>query len=160
MVARRQNGFTLIEMLVVLAIISVMSGALSVFLQNSRDDVARVERVDRWQDQARSTFSRLAADIRGSGFVIWEEDALTVHPNGGAVVYRVDQVGDDSVLTREENGQATVMATDVAHLEVETSPTIVRVRLEFYTWVGDYRARASHAVAVAISPRPGQGETP
>ena len=160
MVKRRLRGFTLLEMLIVLAIISVMSGALSVLLQNTRDDVARVERVDRWQDQARSAFNRLTADIRGGGFVLWEEDVLTVHPNGGTVVYRVDQMGDDSVLIRDEDGRSTVMATDVAGLEVESSPTLVRVKLEFFTWVGDYRARASHAVAVAVSPRPGPEETP
>lgn len=156
MVEPRRHGFTLIEMVIVIAIVSIMSGALSVFLQNNSDDIARVERIDRWQDQARSALNRMSADIRGSEFALWQESALTLQPNGSAVIYRVEQDGDTPVLIREVNGRSTVMATDVASFEVETAPTLVRVRLGFFTWIGDYKADASHAIAVAVSPRPAE----
>jgi len=154
MVERRQYGFTLLEMVIVLAIISIMSGALCVFLQNGRDDIARVERIDRWQDQARSALNRMSADIRGSDTASWQDGVLTLQPNGNSVVYRV---GDDAALVREENGRVIVMATDVGDFEVEDTTTLVRVRLGFFTWIGDYRADATHAIAVAVSPRRAEG---
>lgn len=160
MVRRIQRGFTLVEMLCVLIIVTVMSGTLAVYLQNRRDLVGHVERIDRWQDQARASLNRIATDVRESGVVEWDGADLTLRPRGETVTYRVTESDGTMVLTRNVAGWSTVMATDVAQLEVENERSLVTVRLDFFTWIGDYRARASHGTAIAVPLHASRAEAP
>lgn len=153
---RRRPGFTLAELVVVMAVGSILAGGIAALLSTQRGQLASLDRPDRWQDQARGALTQLRLDARRAVSVGWGPEGLIAEtPEGSVLTYGL--VDGDLFVRQSERGRV-VLARDVADFSGDLEDGLLRVRLRFSAQIGDFEADAEHATAVWLRPR--QGATP
>ncbi len=153
----RRRGFTLMELVVCLIIGVVLMAALTAILQHKRDYVRQNDSLLLWSGQARATFNTMSRDVREADDVEIGRGVMELAPpgDGGApIVYRLEDAPSGAhqgrLLVREQDGQRSVLATEVAHLTFERRPGRIDIVLEFSAHYGSFDSVAVHETSVAL----------
>lgn len=158
-IVKARHGFTLLELTLTIFIASILCGAFSVKLWDSRDNIATQNAPLIWQDQARATLDTLARDVRQSlqnpHFMNGELTIIDPTTTEGTIVFRLVSQGDRPILVRDQfEGDdlinRTVLSTDVDEFAVVADGQRLGIRLTYFAWFGTYRARSSHQTVVPL----------
>lgn len=154
---RRIKGFTLVEMAVCLVIAVILMAALTAILQHKRNYVRWQDSSLLWSGQARAAFDTMSRDVRSADAIDVEEGLLQLDPPseaGASITYRLEPEREGStrgrLLVREQDGQRSVLATEVAELRLVQGENRLDIVLEFSALYGSFRSRASHQTTVAV----------
>lgn len=154
---RCKKGFTLVEMAICLIIGAILMAALTAILQHRRNYVRWQDSALLWSGQARAAFDSMSRDVRAADEIEVEEGALHVArpaASGTSIIYRLEPPREGSdrgrLLVREQGGQRSVLATEVADLRLVRGSSRVEIVLEFSARYGSFRSEASHRTVVAL----------
>ncbi|MEZ4471291.1 MAG: prepilin-type N-terminal cleavage/methylation domain-containing protein [bacterium] len=146
----RRRGFTLVELLVVMAITGILASAVLHLLADTRAAARSASRHQRWSGEARAAFTVLGRDVRAADAVRAGEERLELQAGARLVVWRREAVEGTPTLVREADGHRQVMAGDVETLRVERTGRRLTMGLGFLAEDGSYRAETSHTTTVAL----------
>ena len=146
-----RGGFTLVELMVSLAICSVLVATFAALYSDRRQGLRAQNAPLIWSGQARAALTTLARDARQAASLSVEEGQRLLVKEPALIDYRLEEAeGGGRLLVREAVGSMMVMATHVERFHVERSGGRLEVVLDFAGSFGDYRARASHGTTVAL----------
>lgn len=155
----KHAGFTLMELICVLACLSVITVAINQRLLDQRNETQSIEIGNRWRAQARSALDLIAQEARQSPVPPrWADGELRTTGTGSSsqvAVYRLADVDDLTCLVREDfqDGavqQQTVLATHVNEFNVIPGISGLDVVLHFGAQIERFHPQATHQTHVAL----------
>ena len=147
----RRRGFTLVELLIVMAITGVLMSAMWIWIGDKRDELGQRDAELAWRAQAANSFTHLARDARGAQGVHIEADGLRLGFTGaGDVIYRLKE---GELIRRGPEG-ALALAQGVRRLDLSQEDHQLKVALDFERGYGGRHASAHHQTVIALRVQP------
>ena len=137
-----RRGFTLVELIVCMAITGIIAAALVLLVDEARTDARRSAAHLRWVGAANTAFAQIGRDVRAGESIAITPAALQVGDLRWTVV--------DGTLRRG----AEIFARDVAQVKWTQAAGLLNVELDFVARYGTHHAQASHATRVALRRAP------
>lgn len=121
----KRRGFTLIELMLVVAMTSIVAGAIGAFYLEVRATGATIEAQVQLERRASLALEALARDMRGARTSVTPEQLTLQHSGAAPVRWRVE----DGRLLRSEGASTRVLARGARGLFVQGVSGGHRVRL-------------------------------
>lgn len=137
-----RRGFTLVELIICMALTGIIAASLMLTVDEVRTDARRRAATVRWASAANTAFAQMGRDVRAGDAITVDASVLQV----GAIRWRLD----GQVLRRGDE----IYARDVKALRWTREGGLLAVELAFFRRFGTHHADAVHATQVALRAAP------